>query len=71
MVQSQVAELAQTKVESNSKMSVKIFGTILSDTFYNSGDTNWADNPSIALVPPGVGTTTASSVPPCGRAASD
>jgi len=51
MVQSQVAELAQTKVESNSKMSVKIFGTILSDTFYNSGDTNWADNPSTALAP--------------------
>lgn len=47
MLQSQVAEQAQTKVESASKMPVKVFGTILSATFFNSGPTDWADVPSV------------------------
>ncbi|MFL6415119.1 MAG: hypothetical protein ACJ74Y_05550, partial [Bryobacteraceae bacterium] len=45
LLQSQVAELAQTKVESGSKMPVKIYGTILSNTFFNTRDTDWADVP--------------------------
>ena len=44
MLQSQVAEQAQTKVESNSKMPVKVFGTILSTTFFNSRAVDWADD---------------------------
>jgi hypothetical protein len=47
MLQSQVAEQAQTKVESNSKMPVKVFGTILSTTFVNTGPVDWADVPSV------------------------
>lgn len=47
MLQSQVAELAQTKVESNSKMGVKLFGTILSTTFFNSGAVDWRDVPGV------------------------
>lgn len=53
MVQAQVAEQAQTKVESNSRMPVKIFGTIVSDTFYNTGNANWLDTPTTALPPAG------------------
>ncbi|MFL6447974.1 MAG: hypothetical protein ACJ746_09840 [Bryobacteraceae bacterium] len=45
LIQSQVAEQAQTKVESSSKMPVKIYGTILSTTFFNTRDTDWADVP--------------------------
>jgi hypothetical protein len=45
LLQSQVAELAQTKTESNSKMPVKIYGTILSNTFFNTRDVDWADVP--------------------------
>ena len=45
LIQSQVTEQGQTKVESASKMPVKIYGTILSDTFFNTRDTDWADVP--------------------------
>src|SRR4051794_18315769 len=45
VLQSQVAELAQTKTESSSKMPVKIYGTILSNTFFNTRDVDWADVP--------------------------
>src|SRR5947209_5748574 len=45
IIQSQVAELAQTKAESNSKMALKIYGTILSTTFFNSRGVDWADQP--------------------------
>ena len=51
LVQSQVAEQAQTKVESSSKLPVKIYGTILSTTFFNTRDTDWADVP-FAVNPP-------------------
>ncbi|HEV2350579.1 MAG TPA: hypothetical protein VG028_12115 [Terriglobia bacterium] len=47
MLQSEVAEQAQTKVESNSKMAVKLFGTILSTTFFNSGAADWPDVPGV------------------------
>src|SRR3954465_13532686 len=45
LLQSQVAELAQTKTESSSKMPVKIYGTILSNTFFNTRDVAWAAVP--------------------------
>lgn len=51
MLQSQVAEQAQTKVESNSRMPVKIFGTILLNTFYNSRGVDWWDIPSTVTSP--------------------
>jgi len=53
MLQQQVAEQAQTKVESNSKLPVKLFGTIMSNTFFNTGDANWLDIPNIAGPGPG------------------
>ncbi len=48
IVQAQVAEFAQTKVESSTKFPVKFFGTIASNTFWNSNDTDWLDIPNIA-----------------------
>ena len=45
VLQSQVAQLAQTKVESASKWPVKIYGTILSSTFFNTHDVDWGDTP--------------------------
>ena len=51
VIQSQLAQLAQTKVESNSKLPVKIYGTILSTTFFNSRSVDWADEPVRVLLP--------------------
>lgn len=51
LLQSQVAELAQTKVESNSRMPVRVFGSIISNTFYNTGEPSWLDNPHLAFTP--------------------
>ena len=48
IVQAQVAEFAQTKVESSTKFPVKIFGTIASNTFWNSNNTDWLDTPNFA-----------------------
>jgi hypothetical protein len=48
IVQAQVAQFAQTKVESSSKFPVKLFGTIASNTFWNSNDTDWLDIPNMA-----------------------
>jgi len=47
VLQTQVQELAQVKVESDSRLPIKIFGTILSNTFYNSDEANWLENPNI------------------------
>ena len=47
MVQAQVAEHAQVKVESQSRLPVKIFGTIHSSTFLNRGAANWLENPNV------------------------
>lgn len=56
VIQAQVAELAQVKVESASKFPVRITGTVLSNTAYNSGDANWLESPNI------VGTTSGGSM---------
>jgi hypothetical protein len=47
MLQEQVAEQAQTKVESKSRMPVTLSGSIVSNTAYNSGEANWLENPNI------------------------
>jgi hypothetical protein len=51
MLQSQVAEQARTKVESDSRFPVKIFGTIHSTMAFNSGNANWLENPNIVGAP--------------------
>lgn len=48
LLQAQVQEQAQTKVETSSKFPMKVFGTIVSNTFWNSGEPNWLDIPNIA-----------------------
>jgi len=55
LLQAQVAEHAQTKVESNSKLPVKVFGTIVFNTFFNSGEANWLENPNTVAAPPASG----------------
>jgi hypothetical protein len=55
MLQTQVAELAQTKVESTSRFPVKVFGTILAHAFANTGEPNWMDLPNIVQPPPADG----------------
>src|SRR5262245_26830718 len=48
LLQAQIQEQAQTKVESSSKLPLKLFGTVASNTFYNTGNPNWLDIPNIA-----------------------
>lgn len=52
MLQSQVAELSQVKVESVSKLPVRVFGSIVSNTVVNDGEANWLENPNLALRAP-------------------
>jgi hypothetical protein len=51
VVKAQVAELAQVKVESASRMSVKIFGVIHTHAFANSGAANWLESPNLVDAP--------------------
>lgn len=51
-LQAQIAEQAQTKVESNSKLPVKIFGTVISSTFFNTGEADWIEIPGFVPRPP-------------------
>src|SRR5262245_22348569 len=48
LLQAQVQEQAQTKVETSSRFPFKIFGSVISNTFWNSGEPNWLDLPNIA-----------------------
>ena len=57
MIANQVAELAQSKVESTSKFPVKVFGTIHSHAFANSGESNWMDVPNLVQPRPADGRT--------------
>ncbi len=52
MLRAQVAEHAQTKVASGSRLPVTIFGTIHSAVAGNSGEANWLDNPNLVAAPP-------------------
>ncbi len=47
MVQAQVEELAQVKVEAASRFPVTLTGTIVSNTVMNSGDANWLESPNL------------------------
>src|SRR5262249_44038555 len=55
MLQTQVAELAQTKVESSTRLPLKIFGTVHAGVFANSANANWLDNPNLVGAPPADG----------------
>ena len=48
----QIKEHAQTKVESESRFKVRLFGTILNNTYFNSADSSQAAAPT-AAPPPG------------------
>lgn len=51
IVQTQLAELAQTKVQSTTRFPLKIFGTIHAHAFSNGGTPNWLDIPNL-ITPP-------------------
>jgi hypothetical protein len=51
IIQGQLAELAQTKVESTTRFPLKIFGTIHAHAFSNSATANWLENPNLVGVP--------------------
>jgi hypothetical protein len=55
MLQTQIAELAQTKVESTTRLPLKIFGTVHAGVFANSGNANWLDNPNLVSPPTPLG----------------
>ena len=55
ILQTQVAELAQTKVESTTRLPVKLFGTVHAGVFANSANANWLDNPNIVAAMPADG----------------
>jgi hypothetical protein len=52
LLEAQVAEQAQTKVESQSRFPVKFFGTVHFSTFWNSGEANWLDLPNVVAPAP-------------------
>lgn len=47
MLRAQVEELAQTRVETQSRMPVRLFGAIVSNTVANTGMANWLENPNL------------------------
>jgi hypothetical protein len=57
MMQTQLAELAQVKVESESRMPVKLFGTVHAGVFANSANPNWLDSPNLVNAVPADGRT--------------
>src|SRR5207247_2577226 len=48
LIQAQIQEQAQTKVEAGSKFPMKVFGSIVSNTFWNTREPNWLDIPNLA-----------------------
>jgi hypothetical protein len=57
LLTSQVAELAQTRVESTSRLPVKLFGTVHAHFFSNSANPNWLDIPNLVMPSPVGGST--------------
>src|SRR4029453_16657298 len=55
ILQTQLAELAQVKVESTTRFPVKLFGTVHAGVFANSGTANWLDNPTLVPATPADG----------------
>jgi hypothetical protein len=51
VLKAQVEEQAQVKVESASRMPVKVSGTILTNTYVNTGEANWLENPNLVGAP--------------------
>jgi hypothetical protein len=51
IVQTQLAEHAQTKVESTSRFPLRVFGTIHAHAFANSAAPNWLDIPNLIGAP--------------------
>jgi hypothetical protein len=51
VLKSQIAEHSQTKVESSSRMPVKISGAIVANAYVNSGEANWLENPNLVIAP--------------------
>lgn len=47
MLRTQVAEQSQTKVESASRLPLRLSGSIVSSTFLNTGSPNWLDIPNV------------------------
>ena len=52
LLQARIEEQSQTKVESNSKFPMKLFGTIVSNTFLNTGEPNWLDIGNVVMPRP-------------------
>ncbi len=52
VLKTQVEEQAQAKVESSSRLPVKLSGTVLANTVVNSAEVNWLENPNLATAPP-------------------
>jgi hypothetical protein len=50
VLEAQVAELAQAKVGTRSRLPVEVHGTLLSNTFLNSSEANWLENPNLVAV---------------------
>jgi hypothetical protein len=55
LLRTQVAELAQSKVESTTKFPVKLFGTVHAQVFGNSATPNWMDLPNLVNADPADG----------------
>jgi hypothetical protein len=55
MIQTQIAELAQTKVEATMRFPVKLFGIVHAGIFANSANANWLDIPNLVLPSPADG----------------
>ncbi|MGE3842679.1 MAG: hypothetical protein AB7I50_13955 [Vicinamibacterales bacterium] len=54
LIRSQLAEHAQTKVESASRLPLRLSGSVVSTTFLNSGTPNWLDVPNVVRAGSGV-----------------
>jgi hypothetical protein len=52
ILRTQVAEMAEIKVESASRLPIKVFGTIHTNIVANSAAPNWLDSPNVVNVPP-------------------
>ena len=57
VLRTQVAELAQSKVESTSRFPLKLFGTVHAHVFANSATPNWLDIPNLVNPRPADGHT--------------
>lgn len=55
LLRTQVSELAQVKVASESRLPVRIFGTVHAHAFANSAEANWLDLPNLVAPDPAAG----------------